>query len=41
MQGELHDCSELTKLNMLQALNDYLRMMKDYYNTEVKIRNVY
>jgi len=41
LQGESHDCSESTKSNMLQALTDYLRMMKDYYNTEAKIRNVY
>jgi len=41
MQGESHDCSESTKFDVLQALTDYLRMMKDYYNTEVKIRNVY
>ena len=41
VQGEAHECSESIKYNLLQALTDYLRMMKDYYDTEVQIRNVY
>ena len=40
-QGETHDCSEDEQRNMLACMTEYLKMMKEYYQTEVKIRNIY
>lgn len=39
--GEAHECSELSQRNMLTAMTEYLKMMKDYYQTEAEIRNIY
>ena len=41
LQGEAHDCSEDTQRNTLAGMLEYLKMMKEYYQNEVKIRNIY
>ena len=41
VKGESHACPEADKQRMLASLNRYLHMMRDYYETEVRIRNVY
>ena len=40
-KGESHACPQADKQSMLASLNRYLLMMRDYYETEVRIRNVY
>lgn len=39
-RGESHACPEVDKQNMLASLNRYLHMMREYYETEVRICNV-
>ena len=41
VQGETHECSEGQQRNILAGMTEYLKMMKEYYLTEVKIRNIY
>ena len=40
-EGEAAECAESVHKNTLAGLSEYLRMMKDYYSTEVRIRNIY
>ena len=40
-KGESHACPEADKQSMLTRLNRYLHMMREYYETEVRIRNVH
>ena len=40
-KGESHACPEADKQSMLTRLNRYLHMMREYYDTEVRIRNVH
>ena len=40
-KGEGHDCPQAVQMNMRSGMIEYLNMMKDYYHTEIKIRNIY
>ena len=41
VRGEEKDCQEMEQHAMLAKLNWYLQMMKEYYDTEVRIRNIW
>lgn len=40
-RGEAHNCPEPEKQNMITSMNSYLNMMREYYDTEMRIQNLY